>query len=514
MAGPRTRLAASLTQLEALQADGRRVFQSNELTRVHRERLIFHGYLHAIMRGWLMLTHPSHTPNDPTPWYACFWEFCARYCTARFGTQWQVSPEQSLLLHAESTVVPKQVVIYAPKGTNNLIALPFGTSLYDLKHRPMPAEADLGDRDGLKLFTPEAALLKVSESFFSRAPLEAHTLLSSMPDASALLNRLIAGSHPRIAGRLMGACRRVGRPELADQLRRGMKAARYETTECDPFAPQRAIGTYHRVALPIAGRMHAAWHSFREPVAAIFPKAPGLPKNANAYLRQVDAAYQSDAYHSLSIEGYKVTPALIERVRSGRWRPERHAEDLQDRNALAARGYWQAFQATRKAIAAILRGKEPGRLARTAHQEWYMQLFQPCVAVGLLNAASLAGYRNDAVYLRGSRHVPPRWELMREAMATLFDLLEQEPEPSVRAVLGHWMLGYLHPYPDGNGRMARFLMNVMLASGGYPWIVIRVKGRDGYLAALESASIDQEIRPFAQFIARRVSHQLKKDAMI
>jgi Fic family protein len=36
----------------------------------------------------------------------------------------------------------------------------------------------------------------------------------------------------------------------------------------------------------------------------------------------------------------------------------------------------------------------------------------------------------------------------------------------VRAVLGHQLFGYIHPYPDGNGRMARFLMNVLLASGG------------------------------------------------
>ena len=39
------------------------------------------------------------------------------------------------------------------------------------------------------------------------------------------------------------------------------------------------------------------------------------------------------------------------------------------------------------------------------------------------------------------------------------------------------MVGYLHPYPDGNGRIARFLMNAMLASGGYPWTVIRVEDR-------------------------------------
>lgn len=51
---------------------------------------------------------------------------------------------------------------------------------------------------------------------------------------------------------------------------------------------------------------------------------------------------------------------------------------------------------------------------------------------------------------------------------------------------------------------ARFLMNAMLASGGYPWTVIRLEDRDDYLAALEAASVDQDIEPFAAFVADAV----------
>src|ERR1700724_3161169 len=127
-------------------------------------------------------------------------------------------------------------------------------------------------------------------------------------------------------------------------------------------------------------------------------------------------------------------------------------------------------------------------------------------------AGALAGYRNDAVYLRASRSVPPRWEAVRDAMPALFDHLEKEPEPGVCAVLGHWLFGYIHPYPDGNGRMARFLMNTMLASGGYPWTVIRVEDRDAYLATLDRASIDADIAPFAKFIAERVRWSMDQAA--
>ena len=100
-------------------------------------------------------------------------------------------------------------------------------------------------------------------------------------------------------------------------------------------------------------------------------------------------------------------------------------------------------------------------------KDWHRELFAPCVRAGLIPAGALAGYRNFPVYLRTSRYVPPRWEAVRDAMPAFFDLLEKESDSGVRAVLGQWLFGYIHPYPDGNGRMARFLMNVMLASGGY-----------------------------------------------
>jgi fido (protein-threonine AMPylation protein) len=161
-------------------------------------------------------------------------------------------------------------------------------------------------------------------------------------------------------------------------------------------------------------------------------------------------------------------------------------------------------------LSKVLAGGNAGAIAGADHKEWHRELFEPCVASGLIPASALAGYRNDAVFLRNSRYVRPRWEAMRDAMPAFFDLIEAEPEPSVRAVLGHWLFGFIHPYPDGNGRVARFLMNVLLASGGYPWTVVRVEDRAAYLNALDRASIDVDARPFAMLIAKRVRWSLKK----
>jgi Fic family protein len=51
-------------------------------------------------------------------------------------------------------------------------------------------------------------------------------------------------------------------------------------------------------------------------------------------------------------------------------------------------------------------------------------------------------------------------------MPAFFELLREETEPAVRVVLGHFVFVYIHPYMDGNGRIGRFMMNLMMASGG------------------------------------------------
>jgi len=510
MATPNEKLAEALSALQALQAGGRRVFRSDELSRTQRERLLANGFLQDVMKGWVISAGPGARAGDSTPWYASFWEFCAEYCHDRFGNEWHLSPEQSLLLHAENTVIPAQVVVYSPKGTNNTMNLLFGTSLYDLKQAEMPAAGDVSVRNGLRLCPPAAALVKVPEAFFTRYPIETQVVLASMRDGPDVLRLLLDGGRSAKAGQIAGAYRRIGCGQIADEIVSTMKAADYDVRETDPFAPEQNFGPLPVAISPIVGRMQAMWESMREAVIETFPKAPGLPTNRGEYLGFVDDIYKSDAYHSLSIEGYSATPALIERVQRADWDPDHHDEDRKNRDTLAARGYWQAFQNVKGTVAEIIGGADPGALARTAHKDWYRELFQPCVAAGVIKAGALAGYRNDAVYLRTSRYMPPRWEAVRDAMPALFDLLEKETEPCVRAVLGHWLFGYIHPYPDGNGRMARFLMNAMLASGGYPWTVIRVEDRDSYLAALDRASIDVNVDPFAFFIAERVRWSMEQ----
>ena len=75
----------------------------------------------------------------------------------------------------------------------------------------------------------------------------------------------------------------------------------------------------------------------------------------------------------------------------------------------------------------------------------------------------------------------------------------------MRVVLGHLLFVHVQPYPDGNGRLARFLMNLLLTAAGYPWTVVPVERRDPYMAALEAASVGHDIGPFTDFLAGLVA---------
>jgi hypothetical protein len=373
----------------------------------------------------------------------------------------------------------------------------------------MPEAEQIVEKDGLRLFSLPAGLVSCGSGFFQMHSTDARAALSMMSDASDVLALLLEEGRTTIAGRLAGAFRNIGRDRIADDIVKTMKSADYDIREKDPFDETISLILPAREQSPYANRIRLMWQQMREPILKQFPIAPDRPSGTDAYLKAADDIYVKDAYHSLSIEGYQVNPGLIERVRSGEWDPYENDDDRESRNALAARGYWQAYQAVRESIRKVLNGENPAAVADNDHGEWYREMFGPSVAAGLLRPVDLAGYRIDQVYIRRSMHVPPRHEAVRDCMPAFFDLLKDEPESSVRVVLGHFVFVYIHPYMDGNGRMGRFLMNVMLAGGGYPWVIIPMEKRDGYMAALESASVEQDIAPFAMFLGRLVSDSLE-----
>ena len=511
MPTPQEKLAQSLEALHELQRRGGVAIRSNDLSRTDRQRLLESGFLKDVMKGWYIPSRPDEPPGDSTAWYASFWDFCAAYLSDRFGEEWCLSPEHSLSLHGGNRAVPVQLLVRAPKGGNKPTPLPHATSLFDMR-AAMPPRQEIVQRDGLRLFSVPAALIAVSEQFFQRASTDVRAAMATLKDASDVLALLLEGGHSTIAGRLAGAFRNAGQERIADDIVKTMGKAGYTVRANDPFENASRIMLQTREPSPYVNRIRLMWQTMRDPVLSVFPAGPGLTRDARAYLKAVDDIYVNDAYHSLSIEGYRVSRELIERVHSGKWNPDQNPQDRDNRDALAARGYYDAFVSVTASVEKVLASANAGQVSQSDHGDWYRQLFGPSVTAGIVSASDLAGYRVGPVYIRRSMHVPPPREAVRDCMPVLFELLANEVKPAVRVVLGHFAFVYIHPYMDGNGRMGRFLMNVMLASGGYPWMIIPLERRNDYMAALESASVRQDIRPFAEFVSKLVDAGLRGQA--
>jgi hypothetical protein len=239
-------------------------------------------------KGWYIPSRPEEPAGENTTWYAAFWAFAAQYLESRFGEEWCLSADQSLLLHVGDRTVPSQLLVRAPKGGNKPTPLPHDTSVFDVRLE-LPAGEERTTIGGLRVMTLAAALAHCSPDLFRARPVELRAALAMLTDAADLLRCLLEGGKSKVAGRLAGA------------------------------------------------------------------------------------------------------------------------------------------------------------------------------------------------------------------------LLAAEPEPAVRVVLGQFLFVYVHPYFDGNGCMGRFLMNLMVASGGWRWTLVTLDTRNAYRSALEQASVHRDIAPFTRYLAARLA---------
>lgn len=503
MATPQQLLADSLEELRKLQeADSNVVIHGTEqLSRTHLKRLLDNGWLQEVMKGWYVPSRPG-SEGDTTVWYTSYWHFIKAYARDKFGAEWCLSPEMSLDIHSGKTTVPLQLIIRSPKANNNVVALPYGHSLLTLRADIDMDNVVVGLDAGLNIYSLEAGLTYASPSYYRNDSMSAKVCLSMLKSSVDILKVVTHNGATTRAGRIIGALRAIGNARLADEIMAAMTDFGFNVVEENPFddsMPEMAVLPLS----PYVGRLRLMWQSMRRQVIDNFPELPHPVVDADRYMAQIDEKYLEDAYHSLSIEGYQVSRDLIEKVRLGNWKPD--SDDREQRNALVARGYYQAFQVVKESVIKIIQGQNPGSVVEADLSRWYRQMWMPFVAAGILSPSDLIGYRSSQVYIRGSQHIPLNPKAVSDAMPEFFRLLADEPDARVRAVLGHFLFVFIHPYMDGNGRMGRFILNAMLASGGYPWTVVPVELWNEYMKALEKASVNSDISDFTRIIARLVS---------
>ena len=120
-------------------------------------------------------------------------------------------------------------------------------------------------------------------------------------------------------------------------------------------------------------------------------------------------------------------------------------------------------------------------------------------------------YRNNAVYISGSKHIPPQPYLVSEKMEELMLWYNNESKnihPIERAAILHGEFVSIHPFIDGNGRTARLLLNFELMKNNYPAIIIEIEEREKYFDALEVGNLSGNWDKFTEFVREKCEERI------
>ncbi len=357
---------------------------------------------------------------------------------------------------------------------------------------------------------PEDVLLSLPLQILREGGLDdvALWLKSLVLSRRALTDAYRRRPRPVVLKRMEHLARDVGNQRLADVLatvvgeEQRVRIGRDRTgVGRELVIPQVIVssGTSHQ---PWLDRLQVLIRRSRGDVATVLaePELRSEPRrDLKALLDGARASKVHDAYHSSSIEGYRLSLDEVSRL-LGVGRPG--GPEIEDvRSKLAIIGYGVAFD---RLLWRLRDARGDVRLTGSLALDLYVDLFSPSVEAGIVAAEDLRGWRRSPVFIRDTLFVPPGPEKVDAMIDLVFDELSaiDSSEGLIRATLVHLWFVWVHPFPDGNGRVARFLMNTALLAGGLPWLTIRVDQRDEYLSALRRSQFEHDHSAFGRFIAR------------
>ena len=129
----------------------------------------------------------------------------------------------------------------------------------------------------------------------------------------------------------------------------------------------------------------------------------------------------------------------------------------------------------------------------------------------LISIGSYKTVPNNVLTSTGEIHYFTSPEQVKPEMTDLLDWYHEGESkgkhPIVLAAVFHYRFVRIHPFDDGNGRMARLLMNLILIRHGYTVAMIRSEDRDRYIDVLERTQQTQrlseveDLREFIELVA-------------
>ena len=142
--------------------------------------------------------------------------------------------------------------------------------------------------------------------------------------------------------------------------------------------------------------------------------------------------------------------------------------------------------------------------------EWQIKNIHSILLKGIL-PENAGVYRNENVFISGAEHISPEYMQVPGQMTELIEwyLGEAQNLHAVeRAAILHSQFVKIHPFVDGNGLIARLLLNLELMKDGYVSIVIKKDQRLEYYNALDVSHINGKNGLFVEFVARILDETL------
>ena len=317
---------------------------------------------------------------------------------------------------------------------------------------------------------------------------------------------------PVVLRRLAHLAQDVGNTRLAEMLndviqaKQNVRIGRGQTGVGRELVVPPQVSAFRSTRRPWLDRLLLQMTMSSEQIKAVTAsvEAEAVRRPIESLLSQARDAKTHDVYHSTSLEGYRIRYEDVSVLLGGA--PEGGSSEEEIRNRMAVLGYADAFD---NLLERLEVSQGALQLADTLVLDLYVDLFQPSVEAGIVEPELLRGWRNSPVFIRNTHYVPPSADRLSELMAGFLGRLQVEGQVIARAVLAHLMLVNVHPFPDGNGRVARFLMNAVLLGGGLPWVTIEEGDRREYFNVLKTAQLNEDAGPFAEFILARVVRSLE-----
>ncbi len=196
-------------------------------------------------------------------------------------------------------------------------------------------------------------------------------------------------------------------------------------------------------------------------------------------------------YHSNAIEGNTLTLSETKLV-------------LEEGTTIGGKSLREHLEATNNAKAFDLIEEIAEKKKPIDHVT--IQQIHEVVTAGILEEAGK--YRSINVRITGAVKTPPDWSKIVRLMDGLIGKIsEGKTHPIETAAYLHHRFVEIHPFIDGNGRVARLLTNLYLIPLGYPPIVLKTEERGKYYQSLRAADAGN-LRTFANFIAKAVDENL------